>query len=282
MLKKLLKYDIADLKKLWIIISIVNVATSTVAALLLRHVLFYANEVEPTALGSLIMVLEILVIFASVTWLAASGLVINIKLFVNYYNRCFTDEGYLTFTLPVSRKTLFLSKTLNSLIWTGLHNVVVVLCVLIVMLIAPVPESGELINTVVFSTLGDMLSLAAEQVGAWVGVEIFLGVVILLLYQCVSLMLMHYSATAVGVGRSKIFIAILVWLGLSYGAGIVISVIVTNMGGGLAILLDGLGTGLSNLVAVLFMLLIVIIELAISAFLYFASLDRLEHKLNLS
>lgn len=281
MLKKVLKYDIADVKKLWIIIAIVNLAVSIASALVFRHVMHYVGSADQTVLESILMIFEIIFIFISFTWLAASWVVLNIRLFVQYYNRCFTDEGYLTFTLPVPRKTIFLSKTLNSLIWTGLHDAVFVVCVLIILTVAPYPEQG-VINPVVFNGIGKLLSAGMEQVGGWLVVELFLGVLIILLYQCASLMLMHFAATSAGVGKSKLIVALLLWLGLGYGAGIVISIVVTNAADGIMILTSALSVGQANLVATLFMLLAVLIELAVSAFLYFASLNKLESKLNLS
>lgn len=49
--------------------------------------------------------------------LCASCVTIMVILVVNFYKTLITDEGYLTFTLPVSPTEILLSKVVNGIIW---------------------------------------------------------------------------------------------------------------------------------------------------------------------
>ena len=53
--------------------------------------------------------MAMLLVIACVMAIIASAVVTELLVFVRFYKNFFTDEGYLTFTLPVSRKDLLLS-----------------------------------------------------------------------------------------------------------------------------------------------------------------------------
>lgn len=57
----------------------------------------------------------------------AYSLAVNILLVVRFYRRLFSDEGYLTFTVPASSHQILLSGVLNNAIWS-LISAVVVIC----------------------------------------------------------------------------------------------------------------------------------------------------------
>ncbi|MBQ3041136.1 MAG: hypothetical protein IJD42_06015 [Clostridia bacterium] len=52
--------------------------------------------------------------------LCASCLTIMVLLAVNFYKTLITDEGYLTFTLPVAPSQILLSKIVNAIIWNAI------------------------------------------------------------------------------------------------------------------------------------------------------------------
>ena len=56
--------------------------------------------------------------------LCASILTMMVLIVVNFYKTLITDEGYLTFTLPVSPTKLLLSKVLNGIIWNTIMLVI--------------------------------------------------------------------------------------------------------------------------------------------------------------
>lgn len=129
MLKKCMKYDLRSFFKIWLIAAIVMLFISIIGGIGLGSFLGAIPEMEEMdtessenllpmiliiarmiiGIFSYIAVIYSLIIFASGT---------SIMLYIRYYTHFFTDQGYLTFTLPVRRSTLFWSKTLSALIYT--------------------------------------------------------------------------------------------------------------------------------------------------------------------
>lgn len=61
--------------------------------------------------------------FTVLVFITIGGTVILVVTVVNFYKSLLTDEGYLTFTLPVSPTTILCSKLTNSVIWNILVGI---------------------------------------------------------------------------------------------------------------------------------------------------------------
>jgi len=112
MLKKLLRYDLKFIFRYWWI-----AALSATVLSVLGGVAFSLLIVEkpPHALISVLLGLTIaLAVISLVVFSVLSAIVIYIRFYKNF----FTDEGYLTFTLPVKIGHLLGSKLLTALITT--------------------------------------------------------------------------------------------------------------------------------------------------------------------
>lgn len=128
MLGKLLKYDLRAVFKGWIIAMITMVISTVSSAISLK--IKFAIESKPYSA-------ELWFLQAMLTLIASVGIIVSgiclfsvfVMLLVRFYKHLFTDEGYLTFTLPVSRKQIFLSKMLNAIIWIVLSYIIIFLCV---------------------------------------------------------------------------------------------------------------------------------------------------------
>ena len=108
MLGKLLKYDFKALFKFWWIAAASSVVLSFLGGGSLAAATGNPNlPVGVTALFVIVMIISILGLtaFLSLTL---------ILIFIRYYKNFFSDEGYLTFTLPVSRFALLNSKLISS------------------------------------------------------------------------------------------------------------------------------------------------------------------------
>ena len=66
--------------------------------------------------GALCMTMTFLILLFSIFWVNK-----------NFYKKFFTDQGYLTFTLPVSKRMLLLSKTITAFIWLCMQFLVTVI-----------------------------------------------------------------------------------------------------------------------------------------------------------
>jgi len=115
MLKKLLKYDIQNVNK----VLIVFYCLALFFALLTRIFLSIDNSFIMNIIGKICSGTTIAMIF---------NILINnlMRLWVRFKTNFYGDESYLTHTLPVDKKTLYLSKIYTSVI--TLFSSVVIIC----------------------------------------------------------------------------------------------------------------------------------------------------------
>ena len=116
MLKKLLKYDLENVYR----VLIVFYALSLFFAVLTRVFLGIENSFIMNIIGKICSGTTIAMIF---------NILINnlMRLWVRFKNNFYGDESYLTHTLPIDKKTLYLSKTLASIITLFSSLLVIVL-----------------------------------------------------------------------------------------------------------------------------------------------------------
>lgn len=124
MLRKLIKYDIKAMLRLWWIAAAVALLLSVVGAGCVR---ILASERD---LPSAINVVAVLTLFVVILGWMAFGIASAIITYGRYYKNFFTDEGYLTFTLPVTRGQLINSKLISMYCVNFLTGLTVVVCFL--------------------------------------------------------------------------------------------------------------------------------------------------------
>ena len=131
MLKKLLKYDLKYIYKVLVVFYILVIFF----AIFTRFMLYKD--------------IAIIKIFGQV----CSGIIINnvMRLWARFYNNFYKDEAYLTHTLPISKKILFLSKFLTSVI-TILGSILVIILSLFIAYYTK-DNYNLLLNMVSFKTL---------------------------------------------------------------------------------------------------------------------------------
>ena len=108
MLSRLLKYDFRAVLKYWWIAALTSVGLSVVGgvcAVILDN--DYNQHFSFQAIAGL-------GIFLVILGLSAFLMLSQILIYVRFYRHFFTDEGYLTFTLPVKRSQLLTSKLITA------------------------------------------------------------------------------------------------------------------------------------------------------------------------
>ena len=122
MLGKLMKYEVRSCGRIFFPFYIVVLIFSIVASLFIN---FDNYEHD----FSMVYIIGMLVVFA----LFVSAIVLTILLIVQRFSKSLLEEeGYLMFTLPVSEKTLVLSKFLTSLLFIILTSIVSIVCISLV------------------------------------------------------------------------------------------------------------------------------------------------------
>lgn len=127
MLKKLLKYDFKAVFKYWWIAALATLGLALIGGGCIT--LLNADRILPTAVDIISILLLIMVIFG----ITAFSVLSTVLIFVRFYQNLFTDEGYLTFTLPVKRIQLLNSKLIMSTVAMLATFGVIVLDILIML-----------------------------------------------------------------------------------------------------------------------------------------------------
>lgn len=119
MFAKLLKHEWKSSAGFLGILSLAALAAGLVGAGIIRFVFGHAMNLDaPDAVAAAIMEPMIVLLGFLVMAILVYVLSVELILFYRYYQNKFTDQGYLTFTLPVSAHQIFLSSLVNILIWS--------------------------------------------------------------------------------------------------------------------------------------------------------------------
>lgn len=207
MLRKLLKYDLRAVFRVWWIAA----AISAVMAVLGGGCLYVrANQkFFPDEMYSLAGVMVFFVYFSFAALLVLTMVLIFVRLFGNF----FTDEGYLTFTLPVSRLQL-----VNSKIITGVIAVIAteILVGLEVALMYFIRDPEKILSPLFWNELKQGWTEVMQTFGNYIWVYILEAMVLALLNTvfCVLFLYVCISFASMIVKRGKLIAAI----GIYYGA----------------------------------------------------------------
>jgi len=112
MLKKLLKYDFKSVFKYWWIAAISSFAVSILGGFCIT--ILESEKKMPDFLPTF----AVIGIFITIMGLCAFLITSTILIYARFYKNLFTDEGYLTFTLPVKRSSLLNSKLILNIVTT--------------------------------------------------------------------------------------------------------------------------------------------------------------------
>ena len=123
MLGKLLKHEWKEVSVIPGILSVVLLVLSVIAGFSFLGIREGIADVS----RFMTVILWLLFYFA----LIAASIGITIYLAVHFYKTMYTDEGYLTHTLPVSGRELLWSKLIQTVIWSFMTIVVILLAILI-------------------------------------------------------------------------------------------------------------------------------------------------------
>ncbi len=223
MFRKCLKYDLKSVSTIWFIMAATVLGLSVVAGNCARIIAQRAPYGETDGL-------EVLGIIAFIFTLVAFITVTAILVYLRFYKNFYTDEGYLTFTLPVKRTTLFASKVANAFIWQIATFIVIVgaLAIMVVQIpakgmynYAGFPEQYRHMLDYFATLIHDAVKVIHTEVGAWIFLYIAEIVVFFFLTMLSGIYLYYLCITVAAViaKKNKGLVAI----ALVYGSGIVVN-----------------------------------------------------------
>lgn len=212
MLGKLLKHEWKTVWKVPVLLIVILMITAVLAGLTFALPIWDSEWVGLPLSG---MMLILMFYFAMI----AVTLGIQIYFAVRYYKNMFTDEGYLTHTLPVTSRQLLLNKTITMSLWNLIAILSVVVSIFVfcsVMILALAPKDSSFAR--------DLM----EAVGAWPealkspymdGFEGFcIGILCMILVSAFSGSMMVIGAITLGqmVRRHRILGAIGAYIGFTF------------------------------------------------------------------
>lgn len=153
MFAKLLKYEWKANAGLLTILSACALGVGALGAGVIRMMAYLEKNIMEEELAAAAISTLSSIMFFVVIALVAYALAVQFITLWRFYKNKFTDEGYLTFTLPVNSRQLFLSSFLNILAWLAI-SVFVLICAVAMMVFIGV---GEPLKEI-FQTIGKIAS----------------------------------------------------------------------------------------------------------------------------
>ena len=233
MFAKLMKHEWRATRGVLGLICLICASAAVLGGLSMRYLTWISTQLRSFPLVNALCVIAMVVSMVAV---AVCGMGELIYLIWRFYKSRYTDEGYLTFTLPVSTHEILLSSMLNSVIGMLIVTVVVIISIAGMLLIGASWVDGF------WSKLGEVISQLFIEMKRFVGWK-ELGYASILLCDGLmgvicSLVMLMLSVTigSVIAKKHKILAAVGTFYGIqvlmSIGETVLISQVTTRIGEG--------------------------------------------------
>ena len=216
---KLLKYDMKYTFRIMSVVILLSLATSVVFS----SSLFLSEKIPPFVLFSVIMIFPYLI---SIVALSISSFVV---MCIRTYRNLYSDEGYLTFTLPVTSAQIIWSKVITYLFWMVISFVALAVCLGIPMLVLTYCFATEevfdfirLVMDYAVFTLKSYVDFAKDGITAFAVINT-LNIII----SCISTPILILFSFSVGqlVNKYKMVMAFFVYYMFNFVSNSLISII---------------------------------------------------------
>ena len=165
MLGKLIKHDFNSLSRVLFPTQLAVLGATILATLGFAFNLRDGfSAVEASGFVNLLRLITGLLSGIMVLAIIAASVLVAFIIFQRFYKNLMCDEGYLTFTLPVTTTQILWSKLITAMLWTIISSVVIFICINIFILFGT--ESSGVINTEAYSEISKMLHEAFGTFGA--------------------------------------------------------------------------------------------------------------------
>lgn len=280
MLKKLFKYE---WKAFWKVPTAINVFLGIMTFI---GIISLASPFWELDIRGIEIMLG-LAVFFYILAIAAGSIGVTIAITARYYKNIYTDEGYLTNTLPVTARQIILSKLFVGVIWSFITGAAVSISVFSLIYTASLSYSDVNIFYEFWQDFPEFLRFFREEAKISFFLFAFLGLIYLILSTALSILKL-YTAIALGqlFSRHKVAGAVMWYIGEYVVFEIITSFLrgIPSYSNGLFSFFFSYGISYynSNSYSVLLSMLIAIgFCLAVCAGLYFLTEHMLKNRLNL-
>ena len=209
MLKKLLKYDFNAIFKYWWIGALTTFILSFVGAGC-GSILETERDL-PESVSIFATIGLVLIVLSFFAFIIMNALLVYIR----FYKHLFSDEGYLTFTLPVKRNQILASKLLSGSVATFLTAIVSAINAAIIILIT---FKSEIFVKGWFEILKKYVNELFEKQGTFNVISAFIEIAIIAVLSIILTTLFTYLCITIGAiisKRAKLASAIAIYYGTS-------------------------------------------------------------------
>lgn len=271
MFAKLLKYEWKATSGLLGVLTLAAVGVGALLTVLLRFL-----QAAPADTPELLLAPVSTILIGGFLAVVAYAIGTQIVLLVRFYKNKYSNEGYLTFTLPVTAHQILLSSLLNYLIWTVI-SVAVVLAVFTIAIFVGSASKG-FYNKEAWDAMIQIIRMLSYQEGL---VDYIVTILVnSAVSSLASVVLVHTAITlgAVIAKKHKILAAFGCYYGISMIMGIISSVLMVGIGLMSSVLTtaDQLFGGMN-----IIMILQAVLYVVIAVIGYFVSHYLMKNKLNL-
>lgn len=283
MLKKLIKYEWKNTSKMGGIILLAIAGMTLIGVLGIALPISYLSNETITDENGLFATLLIMTVMMSMMlcFFTLVGVSYGLMIYfgVRFYKTMYSEEGYLTHTLPVTPRQLFLSKTLVAGLWYLLVGLGIVLSVGILI------GTGFIIPLGGFDGIRRFLAMMPDMLDSVPWADVIHGIIYVLAAMLItpfSTMIMLFGSLTVGqlFNRFRAFMGILVYIGVTFVNSILANII------RLPFALLAAIAGEESALGRFFLFfgsydMVIIVALGVAVAFYFISQHILKKKLNL-
>jgi hypothetical protein len=296
MLRKVLKYDIKSVWRYWWIAAVIFVAATLICSVGLRAYIEYMDwygrlPFEHSVTYDLITIFSSMSLFVVVIGeyllMAGFALMPSLLTAIRYYKNFFSDNGYLTFTLPVKRSTHLMSKIINGMLWNAVTVMLTFVGVGIMLLIIPPTYGDGLINPVVYRDFFEGLGIIFKESPIWFIVYCFIGIITFVVVTFFSAVIIPLCITigSTIAKKHKILASIGIYYGFSFITSIgseIMYFMTILMTTGLSTMVYGATSDQMLTLIAAFILLLTAMGATMGIIAYNINLNIIERKLNLA
>ena len=275
MLKKLLKYDFLATFKIWWIAAVTSLGLSFLggyAVTLIR---------TPRDLPQVVDASAGLMLFISIFRLFTFMILSEIIILIRFYKNFFTDEGYLTFTLPVKTGSLINSKLIMSVTVTLTTLIVLAVNVCVILGIG---FFDVIVDKELFKYVAELIDEVVAKFGAYLFIYILEAIVIFVLGVVFSLLLMFCCITLASIitKKGRVATAIAIYYGVNCVLSFVMEMVMIFGVSGIAQRMEAQSAKAALPVAAVILLAIILLFGLASVMLYTLQYFMVDRKLNLN
>lgn len=194
MLKKLLKYDFKSVFKYWWIAALSTFVLSLAGGGCIT--ILNAERELPSAVYALAIIALVLVVLSYVVFSFLSLILV----FARFYKNFFTDEGYLTFTLPVKRSQLLNSKLIMAVVTMF---ATVIMCVIDVAAMLCIGFSDVVFTKDFWYNITEFLRAIVDELGFYFVIYILEALILIVAVEIFSILFLFCCITFASIITKK-------------------------------------------------------------------------------